>query len=150
MSLTLQTLRYYPKAHIRQGADRSAADALRILLTSREPSDGEERNQDNEDNPNINSHQSSPAARVRRPQTHRETKKAPGVPGLQGDVLTSRDQGALDAPILFQSCTAQNCYLAMAAMRPDPPRACFCRRAGVSPTEMERVMTEKRIAKRGP
>jgi hypothetical protein len=34
---------------------------LRILLTSREPSEGQERNQDNEDNPSINSHQSSPA-----------------------------------------------------------------------------------------
>jgi hypothetical protein len=35
---------------------------------------------------------------------------------------TSRDQGALDAPILSQSRKAQHCYLAMAAMRPDPPR----------------------------
>ena len=24
----------------------------------------------------------------------------------------------------------QNCYLAMAAMRPDPPKGCYCRRAG--------------------
>jgi len=31
---------------------------------------------------------------------------------------TSRDQGALDAPILSQSRKAQNCYLAMA----DAPR----------------------------
>ena len=30
---------------------------------------------------------------------------------------TSRDQGALDPPILSQSRKAQNCYLAMAAMR---------------------------------
>ena len=28
----------------------------------------------------------------------------------------------LDTPILSQSGEAQNCYLAMAAMRPDPPR----------------------------
>jgi len=32
---------------------------------------------------------------------------------------TSRDQGALDAPILSHSRNAQHCYLAMAAMRPD-------------------------------
>jgi hypothetical protein len=35
---------------------------------------------------------------------------------------TPRDQGALDLAILSQSRGAQNCYLAMAAMRPDPPR----------------------------
>src|SRR5262249_13063832 len=34
---------------------------------------------------------------------------------------TSRDQGALDLAILSQSRGAQNCYLAMAAMRPDDP-----------------------------
>src|SRR5262249_34524530 len=37
-------------------------------------------------------------------------------------IRKSRDQGALDAPIPSQSRKAQNCYLAMAAMRPDPPR----------------------------
>ena len=35
---------------------------------------------------------------------------------------TSRIKGAPDAPILSLSRKAQNCYLAMAAMRPDPPR----------------------------
>ena len=39
-------------------AHRPHTDALRILLTSREQSEGQERNQDNEDNP---MHQSSPA-----------------------------------------------------------------------------------------
>jgi hypothetical protein len=37
-------------------------DALYILLVSPEPSDGEEHKQDTKDNPNINAHQSSPAA----------------------------------------------------------------------------------------
>jgi len=32
--------------------------------------------------------------------------------------MRARDQGDLDAPILSQSRKAQNCYLAMAAMRP--------------------------------
>jgi hypothetical protein len=34
---------------------------LRIVLISPDPSDGQECNQDNEGNPNINAHQSSPA-----------------------------------------------------------------------------------------
>ena len=34
---------------------------------------------------------------------------------------TSRDQGALDTSILYQSRKAQKCYLAMAAMRPTTP-----------------------------
>ena len=34
---------------------------------------------------------------------------------------TSRDQGALDTSILYQSRKAQKCYLAMAAMRPATP-----------------------------
>jgi hypothetical protein len=37
-------------------------DALRILLVSPEPSDGQEHKQDTKDDPNINAHQSSPAA----------------------------------------------------------------------------------------
>src|SRR5262249_6777938 len=37
-------------------------DALRIVLIVPEPSDGQERKQDNKDDPNINAHQSSPAA----------------------------------------------------------------------------------------
>src|SRR5215510_13670207 len=45
-----------------RGARVISTDALRILLVSQEPSDAQERNQDNEDNPNINAHQSSPAA----------------------------------------------------------------------------------------
>src|SRR5262245_7823495 len=49
-----------PAAH--RGARVIGADALRIVLISPEPSDGQECNQDNEDNPNINAHQSSPAA----------------------------------------------------------------------------------------
>jgi len=52
---------------------------LRVLLISQEPSDGEERNQDDDDNPNIDAHQSRLLPPVR---TRRETKKAPDVPGL--------------------------------------------------------------------
>jgi hypothetical protein len=48
-----------PAAH--QGARVIGADALRIVLISPDPSDGQECNQDNEGNPNINAHQSSPA-----------------------------------------------------------------------------------------
>src|SRR6516165_3600695 len=51
---------FLPPAH--RGGRVIGTDALRILLISREPSDGQERNQDNEDNPNINAHQSSSAA----------------------------------------------------------------------------------------
>ena len=78
-----QTLRYYPKTQIRQGADRSAeapmrearssppahrgarvirTDALRFMLILQEPRGGQERKQDSEDDPDINAHQSSPAA----------------------------------------------------------------------------------------
>ena len=46
-----------PRAH--RGAWVIGTDALRILLASREPSDGQERKQNNEDDPNINAHQSS-------------------------------------------------------------------------------------------
>ena len=49
-----------PAAH--RGARVIGADPLRIVLISPDPSDGQECNQDNEDNPNINAHQSSPAA----------------------------------------------------------------------------------------
>src|SRR6516164_5822151 len=48
-----------PAAH--QGARVIGADELRIVLISPDPSDGQECNQDNEGNPNINAHQSSPA-----------------------------------------------------------------------------------------
>ena len=48
-----------PAAH--RGARVIGADALRIVLISPDPSDGQECNQDNEGNPNINAHQSSPA-----------------------------------------------------------------------------------------
>src|SRR5262245_4719606 len=46
-----------------------------------------------------------------------ERKPRAQGPGLRL-MRTSRDQGALDAPILSHSRKAQNCYLAMAAMRP--------------------------------
>ena len=51
---------------------------------------------------------------------HRETKKAPGVPGLSGvePRKESRDQGALDAPILSQST---NRARRGSRKRPDPP-----------------------------
>ena len=37
-------------------------DALRFMLISQEPRGGQERKQDSEDDPDINAHQSSPAA----------------------------------------------------------------------------------------
>jgi hypothetical protein len=48
-----------------RGARVVGTDAMRILLISQELSDGQERTQDNKDKPNIpniNAHQSSPAA----------------------------------------------------------------------------------------
>ena len=42
---------FLPPAH--RGGRVIDTDALRILLLSREPSDGQERNPDNEDNPNM-------------------------------------------------------------------------------------------------
>jgi len=46
-----------------RGARVIGADALRLVLILQEPSDGQERKQDSEDDPNINAHQvSSPAA----------------------------------------------------------------------------------------
>ena len=52
------------KAHrpTHRGARVIGVDALHIVLISPEPSDGQERKQDNKDDPNINAHQSSPAA----------------------------------------------------------------------------------------
>src|SRR5262250_3198325 len=50
-----------PPTH--RGARVIGTDALRIVLILREPRDGQERKQDSEDDPNINAHQSSPAAR---------------------------------------------------------------------------------------
>jgi len=46
-----------PRAH--RGAWVIGTEALRIVLILREPSDGQERNQNNKDDPNINAHQSS-------------------------------------------------------------------------------------------
>ena len=51
---------FLPPAH--RGARVIGTDAMRILLISQELSDGQERTQDNKDNPNINAHQSTPPA----------------------------------------------------------------------------------------
>jgi len=74
----LDAPQYYPKAQIRQGADRSAeregqslppahrgarvirTDALRFMLILQEPRGGQERKQDSEDDPDINAHQNRP------------------------------------------------------------------------------------------
>ena len=61
-----------------RGARVIGTNALRILLISQEPSDGEERNQDNEDNPNIDAHQSSPAPGSYPPIYERQ-RKSPGA-----------------------------------------------------------------------
>src|SRR6266404_7263697 len=74
---------FLPLAH--RHARVIGTDALRILVISQEASGGEEGNQDNEDNPNIDAHQSRllPPVRTRR---HTEAKESPGhqVPGPQG------------------------------------------------------------------
>jgi hypothetical protein len=74
---------FLPLAH--RGARVIGTDALRILVISQEASGGEEGNQDNEDNPNIDAHQSRllPPVRTRR---YSEAKESPGhqVPGPQG------------------------------------------------------------------
>ena len=58
-----------------RGARVTGADGVAL-------SDGQERKQDSEDDPNINAHQSSPAAGSVPADTQRD-KKAPGVrPGL--------------------------------------------------------------------
>jgi hypothetical protein len=49
-----------PPAH--RGALVIRTDALRFMLISQEPRGGQERKQDSEDDPDINAHQSSPAA----------------------------------------------------------------------------------------
>ena len=49
-----------PPAH--RGARVIRTDTLRFMLISQEPRGGQERKQDSEDDPDINAHQSSPAA----------------------------------------------------------------------------------------
>ena len=66
-----------PPAH--RGGRVISADALRILLISQKPSDGQERNQDNEDNPNVNAHHSSPCRFV--PADTQKVKESRGYTG---------------------------------------------------------------------
>jgi len=54
----MREARRSPPAH--RSARVIGTDALRILLVSPEPSDGQEHKQDTKDDPNINAHQSSP------------------------------------------------------------------------------------------
>src|SRR5215831_5956653 len=56
----MREARSSPPAH--RGAWVIGTDALRFVLILREPRDGQERKEDSEDDPNINAHQSSPAA----------------------------------------------------------------------------------------
>jgi hypothetical protein len=83
-----------PPAH--RGARVIGTDPIRILLMSHEPSDGPERNQDNDDNPNINAHQSSPSRFV--PADTQRDKESPGqrFRGLRQEHL----EGSLGVPIL--------------------------------------------------
>ena len=53
-------MRSSPPAH--RGAQVIRTDALRFMLILQEPRGGQERKQDSEDDPDINAHQSSPAA----------------------------------------------------------------------------------------
>jgi hypothetical protein len=65
---------FLPLAH--RGARVIGTDALRILVISQEAGGGKEGNQDNEDNPNIDAHQSRllPPVRTRR---YTEAKESP-------------------------------------------------------------------------
>jgi hypothetical protein len=65
----MREARSSPPAH--RGAWVIGTDALRFVLILRELRDGQERKQDSEDDPNINAHQSSPAAGSY-PLIHRE------------------------------------------------------------------------------
>ena len=56
----MREARSSPPAH--RGARVIRTDALRFMLISQEPRGGQERKQDGEDDPDINAHQSSPAA----------------------------------------------------------------------------------------
>jgi hypothetical protein len=56
----MREARSSPPAH--RGARVIGTDALRFVLILQEPRDGQERKQDSEDDPDINAHQSSPAA----------------------------------------------------------------------------------------
>jgi len=60
IEVPMREARRSPPAH--RSARVIGTDALRILLVSPEPSDGQEHKQDTKDDPNINAHQSSPAA----------------------------------------------------------------------------------------
>ena len=81
-----------------RGARVIGTDALRILVISQESSDGEEGHQDNEDNPNIDAHQSRLLPPVRE-----SIKKAPDVPELRVSKQRKRLEGNLGAPMLCQS-----------------------------------------------
>ena len=74
----MREARSSPPAH--RGARVIGTDALRFVLILREPRDGQERKQDSEDDPNINAHQSSPAARsyppIRREYQRHKSGKA--------------------------------------------------------------------------
>jgi hypothetical protein len=69
---------FLPLAH--RGARVIGTDALLILVISQEASGGEEGNQDNEDNPNIDAHQSRllPPVRTRRYTVAKEKPPARG------------------------------------------------------------------------
>ena len=74
----MREARSSPPAH--RGARVIGTDALRFVLILREPRDSQERKQDSEDDPNINAHQSSPAARsyppIRREYQRHKSGKA--------------------------------------------------------------------------
>jgi hypothetical protein len=93
----MREARSSPPTH--RGARVIGTDAMRILLMSHEPSDGPERNQDNDDNPNNNAHQSSPAAGSF-PLIHTDRqKKAPGT-GSGASGRKEHLEGSLGVPIL--------------------------------------------------
>jgi hypothetical protein len=73
-----------------RGARVIRTDALHFVLILREPRDGQEREQDSEDDPDINAHQSSGSY----PPIHRSKRKPRHARGFQGVETMKRIQGS--------------------------------------------------------
>jgi len=67
-------------------------------VISQESSDGEERNQNNEDNPNIDAHQSRLLPPVRTPDTPQQRKPRAEVPGAFKGVETMKEHLGITVP----------------------------------------------------
>ena len=89
---------FLPPAH--RGGRVIGTDALRILLMSREPSDGQERNQDNEDNPKMRIRAALPQVwcpPIQTNQTRRGWRKRRGRDEQIGHRLSRRPHHARES-----------------------------------------------------